>query len=81
MRVLMYPSEAASVVRAVEQCVDLMHSPPVLVRGPTGMYGPVSNTKDNPPCNTLFVGNLSDGVDEGELQGLFSNQPVRLNSA
>lgn len=39
-------------------------------------YAPVSNTKDNPPCNTLFIGNLSDSVDEGELQGLFGAQPV-----
>eukprot|EP00878_Enallax_costatus_P016607 GHUV01017425.1.p1 GENE.GHUV01017425.1~~GHUV01017425.1.p1 ORF type:complete len:239 (+),score=59.96 GHUV01017425.1:155-871(+) len=44
-------------------------------RAPTGVYAPVSNTKDNPPCNTLFIGNLSDNVDEGELQGLFSTQP------
>eukprot|EP00878_Enallax_costatus_P012860 GHUV01013428.1.p1 GENE.GHUV01013428.1~~GHUV01013428.1.p1 ORF type:complete len:205 (+),score=45.62 GHUV01013428.1:76-690(+) len=50
-------------------------------RAPTGVYAPVSNTKDNPPCNTLFIGNLSDNVDEGELQGLFSTQPVRHKSA
>jgi hypothetical protein len=25
-------------------------------------YQAVSNTKDNPPCNTLFIGNLGDGV-------------------
>ena len=31
----------------------------------------VSNTKDNPPCNTLFVGNLGDGVSEAELRQLF----------
>jgi hypothetical protein len=39
-------------------------------------YAPVSNVKDNPPCNTLFVGNLGDTVDEQELTGLFSSQPV-----
>lgn len=53
----------------------------VLVRAPPGVYAPVSNTNDNPPCNTLFVGNLADGVDEAELQGLFSTQPVRHDSA
>ena len=41
-------------------------------------YAPVSNVKDNPPCNTLFVGNLGDTVDEGELTALFSTQPVGL---
>ncbi|PNW79726.1 hypothetical protein CHLRE_08g364700v5 [Chlamydomonas reinhardtii] len=30
---------------------------------------------DNPPCNTLFVGNLSDSVDENELRSLFSGSP------
>lgn len=29
---------------------------------PHGGYQAVSNTKDNPPCNTLFIGNLGDGV-------------------
>jgi hypothetical protein len=35
------------------------------------------NTKDNPPCNTLFIGNLGDTVDEPELQTFFSVHPVR----
>ncbi|KAG2427887.1 hypothetical protein HYH02_014491 [Chlamydomonas schloesseri] len=30
---------------------------------------------DNPPCNTLFVGNLADSVDENELRSLFSGSP------
>eukprot|EP01024_Parvocaulis_polyphysoides_P061833 TRINITY_DN6903_c0_g1_i11.p1 TRINITY_DN6903_c0_g1~~TRINITY_DN6903_c0_g1_i11.p1 ORF type:complete len:374 (+),score=27.83 TRINITY_DN6903_c0_g1_i11:2-1123(+) len=38
-------------------------------------YGQVTNTRDNPPCNTLFVGNLSDTVDENDLKFLFSTQP------
>lgn len=42
-----------------------------LKQQPSGQYAAVSNTKDNPPCNTLFVGNLGDTVDEAELQGLF----------
>lgn len=25
-------------------------------------YAPVTNRGDNPPCNTLFIGNLSDQV-------------------
>ncbi|KAL6749327.1 hypothetical protein V8C86DRAFT_2850608 [Haematococcus lacustris] len=30
---------------------------------------------DNPPCNTLFVGNLSETVSEAELHAIFGNQP------
>ncbi|PRW58713.1 cell wall integrity scw1 [Chlorella sorokiniana] len=45
--------------------------PPVQPRG----YAPITNTKDNPPCNTLFIGNLGDGVNEAEIRGLFSHQP------
>jgi len=41
--------------------------PPTQPRG----YMPVTNTKDNPPCNTLFIGNLGDAVNEAELRGLF----------
>lgn len=36
---------------------------------------PVTNRGDNPPCNTLFIGNLSDTVSEVELMQLFSAQP------
>lgn len=39
-------------------------------------YVPINNTKDNPPCNTLFIGNLGDNVDEGELLALMATQPV-----
>ncbi|KAG0452111.1 hypothetical protein HPP92_025865, partial [Vanilla planifolia] len=38
-------------------------------------YASVQNTKDNPPCNTLFVGNLGENVIEEELRSLFSIQP------
>ncbi|XAR74041.1 hypothetical protein NMG60_11008200 [Bertholletia excelsa] len=38
-------------------------------------YVPVQNTKDNPPCNTLFIGNLGENIKEDELRGLFSVQP------
>nr|ACG40041.1 cell wall integrity protein scw1 [Zea mays]ACG40658.1 cell wall integrity protein scw1 [Zea mays] len=47
---------------------------PAPVTGPTA-YAPVQNTKDNPPCNTLFIGNLGDTVVEEELRSLFSVQP------
>ncbi|KAJ7122711.1 hypothetical protein O6H91_Y563300 [Diphasiastrum complanatum] len=42
--------------------------------GPAG-YAPVQNTKDNPPCNTLFIGNLGEATSESELRGVFSSQP------
>jgi len=35
----------------------------------------LQNTKDNPPCNTLFIGNLGETVVEEELRSLFSVQP------
>eukprot|EP01025_Chloroclados_australasicus_P047704 TRINITY_DN5378_c1_g2_i1.p2 TRINITY_DN5378_c1_g2~~TRINITY_DN5378_c1_g2_i1.p2 ORF type:complete len:329 (-),score=4.92 TRINITY_DN5378_c1_g2_i1:2416-3402(-) len=41
--------------------------------GPQG-YGQITNIHDNPPCNTLFIGNLADTVDEQELKFLFSSQ-------
>jgi len=49
---------------------------------PHGSYSGV-NTKDNPPCNTLFIGNLGDGTDEVELRSIFGSQPgfrqIKLN--
>lgn len=47
---------------------------PAPVPAHTG-YAPVQNAKDNPPCNTLFIGNLGENVIEEELRGLFSTQP------
>ncbi|XP_008782084.1 cell wall integrity protein scw1 [Phoenix dactylifera] len=47
---------------------------PAPVPAPSG-YAPVQNTKDNPPCNTLFIGNLGENVNEEELRGIFSVQP------
>lgn len=38
-------------------------------------YVPVQNIKDNPPCNTLFIGNLGENINEEELRGIFSGQP------
>lgn len=38
-------------------------------------FAPVTNANDNPPCSTLFVGNLGDNISEAELRGVFGNQP------
>ncbi|KAJ9693476.1 hypothetical protein PVL29_012310 [Vitis rotundifolia] len=51
--------------------------PPVPMPAPAPVpapssYVPVQNTKDNPPCNTLFIGNLGENINEEELRGLFS---------
>ncbi|XP_043709293.1 cell wall integrity protein scw1 [Telopea speciosissima] len=46
---------------------------PAPLPAPSG-YAPVQNTKDNPPCNTLFIGNLGENVIESELRDLFSTQ-------
>nr|GMD35413.1 RNA-binding protein with multiple splicing 2 [Ipomoea batatas] len=57
------------------------HVPPVPMPVPAPMpaapssYVPVQNTKDNPPCNTLFIGNLGENINEEELRGLFTAQP------
>eukprot|EP00850_Spirogloea_muscicola_P018230 SM000165S02191 [mRNA] locus=s165:73145:75570:- [translate_table: standard] len=45
-----------------------------MATSPSG-YAPVQNTKDNPPCNTLFIGNLGESTNEAEIRGLFENQP------
>ncbi|KAH0904017.1 hypothetical protein HID58_043520 [Brassica napus] len=34
-----------------------------------------TNVKDNPPCNTLFIGNLGENINEEELRSLLSAQP------
>ncbi|WZZ61152.1 hypothetical protein YC2023_061259 [Brassica napus] len=33
-----------------------------------------TNAKDNPPCNTLFIGNLPENINEEELWSLLSSQ-------
>jgi RNA recognition motif-containing protein len=33
---------------------------------------------DNPPCNTLFIGNLSETVNEAEITSVFSNSVVSV---
>lgn len=54
--------------------VPMPPPPPVPAPAPSS-YLPVQNTKDNPPCNTLFIGNLGENINEDELKGLFSVQP------
>jgi len=49
--------------------------PPVPIPVAPAGYAPVQNMKDNPPCNTLFIGNLGESTSETELRGLFSGQP------
>ncbi|PNH04670.1 Multidrug resistance-associated protein 5 [Tetrabaena socialis] len=66
LKLLRHPRQAAAMAA---QHAGLIH--PVPVAG----FGPVTNKFDNPPCNTLFIGNLGDTVDEGELTALFSCQP------
>lgn len=52
---------------------------PVTQVAPAGYPHPVRvsvlNTKDNPPCNTLFIGNLGENTNEAELRGVFASQP------
>ncbi|XP_052175522.1 cell wall integrity protein scw1 [Diospyros lotus] len=54
--------------------VALAPPAPAPVPAPSS-YVPVQNTKDNPPCNTLFIGNLGENINEDELRGLFGAQP------
>lgn len=43
-------------------------------QGPGGSpYTPVDRNSDNPPCDTLFVGNLPPHVSEEEVEGFFQN--------
>jgi len=41
----------------------------------TQTYLPINPADQNPPCNTLYVGNLPIDTAEGELKCLFSRQP------
>lgn len=38
-------------------------------------FAPVTNVNDNAPCNTLFIGNLCNEIDEGDLRAVFEPQP------
>jgi len=49
------------------------YPPPAAAHAST--FQQVSNTKDNPPCNTLFIGNLGDNTSEAELRAMFCHMP------
>jgi hypothetical protein len=38
-------------------------------------WRPLSNARDNAPCNTLFIGNLGESTREEELHQLMASQP------
>lgn len=44
--------------------------------GEQSQFSPGKSNRENPPCNTLFIGNLSEGVSKQELEGLFGHQQV-----
>lgn len=70
-----YPSYATSTPPAQQPAY--YQPAPVAAPVPAGprAYTSISNTKDNPPCNTLFIGNLGDTVTETELRSIFASQP------
>lgn len=51
------------------------HLAAVASSSPHRMYAPIKNERDNLPCNTLFIGNLGEHVEESELQSVYGNQP------
>jgi hypothetical protein len=76
------PAAPAFLAAAAAAAAAAAGSPPVHVSNmlspvplrPTN-FSPVTNLRDNPPCNTLFVGNLGDNTSEQELRALLSSQP------
>lgn len=64
----------------------MTHTPyPGTMAAPSGLAGdpgllsqnwrPLSNARDNVPCNTLFIGNLGENTREEELHQLMASQP------
>ncbi|CAI5469088.1 unnamed protein product [Closterium sp. Yama58-4] len=47
----------------------------VMPRTVASTYTPSKVYKDNPPCNTLYIGNLSPFVNETEILSVFGTQP------
>ncbi|CAI5964122.1 unnamed protein product, partial [Closterium sp. NIES-65] len=47
----------------------------VMPRTVAPSYTPSKVYKDNPPCNTLYIGNLSPFVNETEILSVFGTQP------
>ncbi|UKZ88419.1 uncharacterized protein TrAFT101_004179 [Trichoderma asperellum] len=48
--------------------------PSLLVPNRNLNFLPANSTDENPPCNTLYVGNLPIDADEEELKAMFSKQ-------
>eukprot|EP00245_Coleochaete_scutata_P018677 TRINITY_DN9848_c0_g1_i3.p1 TRINITY_DN9848_c0_g1~~TRINITY_DN9848_c0_g1_i3.p1 ORF type:complete len:459 (+),score=72.18 TRINITY_DN9848_c0_g1_i3:264-1640(+) len=42
---------------------------------PAMICTPMHNSKDHPPCNTLFIGNLGMGTNEWEIRSFFGSFP------
>lgn len=63
----------------------MTHTGYTTVATPSGLAGspslmpqhwrPLSNARDNVPCNTLFIGNLGESTREEELHQLMASQP------
>eukprot|EP00878_Enallax_costatus_P009079 GHUV01009491.1.p1 GENE.GHUV01009491.1~~GHUV01009491.1.p1 ORF type:complete len:225 (+),score=87.49 GHUV01009491.1:457-1131(+) len=74
------PAAPAFLAAAAAAAAAAAGSPPVhnmlspVPLRPTN-FSPVTNLRDNPPCNTLFIGNLGDNTSEQELRALLSSQP------
>ncbi|KAF6258766.1 hypothetical protein COO60DRAFT_1691111 [Scenedesmus sp. NREL 46B-D3] len=68
---------AAAAAAAAATTGSPVHMPNVLSAMPLrpANFSPVTNLRDNPPCNTLFIGNLGDNTSEQELRTLLSSQP------
>ncbi|DBA88120.1 hypothetical protein WJX79_004687 [Trebouxia sp. C0005] len=66
-----YPPAAAPGAAPYYPPAGAAAAPAAAAAAANRQYVSVSNTKDNPPCNTLFVGNLGDTVSEAELRQLF----------
>jgi hypothetical protein len=69
---------AAAAAAAAAGSPTAMHLPGML--GPMAplrpaAFSPVTNLRDNPPCNTLFIGNLGDNASEQEIRLLMGSQP------
>ena len=73
-RVTTTPSSLFGLAAAAEALAAASLSPGAGAGEGGSGSGGGSGRGDNTPCNTLFIGNLSDGVDEGELHELFGKQ-------
>jgi hypothetical protein len=71
------PAFLAAAAAAAAASGSPVHMPNMLSPMPLrpSNFSPVTNLRDNPPCNTLFIGNLGDNTSEQELRSLLSTQP------